>query len=77
MKTIEATTQQQEFMRDCIGKGMNETAAATAWVAAVREGTCKMESNVNKMSDEQYGRLLYADVCRRLGKARKVRKGRQ
>ena len=36
-----------------------------------------MESNVNNISDEQYGRLLYADVCRRLGKARKARKGRQ
>ena len=28
MKTIEATTQQQEFMRNCIGKGLTETDAA-------------------------------------------------
>lgn len=57
---------QQEMMRQIIATGVGPHDAAMAWVAAVKEGRAKRSSNVNKVSEYDYGLLLHADVVRRI-----------
>lgn len=57
---------QQEIMRQIIASGAGPHVAAMTWVVALKEGRAKRSSNVNKVSEYDYGQLLHADVMRRL-----------
>jgi hypothetical protein len=57
---------QQEIMREIIEAGMGRHDSAMAWVVAVKDGRAKRNSNVNKVSEYEYGLLLLDDVMRRI-----------
>ena len=72
--------QQQDFMRHCIGKGLSRHDCVSAWVKAINAGLVQRLSNVRKISEHDYGDILYTDVMRRLHPdkpARLVRKARR